>query len=392
MFDDHTPGHHLSSLAGQQDDEEGASRLLLTLVKAAHAEDASDIHIQPTNSHAIVRLRCDGLLQQHTLLPLAEATKLIAHCKVIAGLDSCQASIPQDGTLRVALQHLTYDVRLSTFPTLYGEKLVMRLLAHAPCSSMLRGLGLSATTVAALQQIARRQQGFFLVTGPTGSGKTTTLYAMLHEVDAEQRNIITLEDPIEYRVPLVTHSQINEQSGFTFARAMRGVLRQDPDVALIGEIRDEQTARTALEAALTGHLVLSSLHTTRAHAAPLRLQKMGVETAMIASSLTGVLAQRLVPLVCKKCTGERKLSANEIAWCSQQGVAVALTPTVIGCIECRRTGYGGRTVVSELLLMDESRRQALFDGEVLSIDYSLYADGLRLVEEGWVALESVMIL
>lgn len=392
MRDGQVIGHEASSPAGRQDEGAAVSRLLHTLLEAAHACDASDIHIQPTHGHVIVRLRCDGLLRQYSILSPAEAALLIAHCKVAAHLDSCQTRVPQDGTMRLKQQQQWYDIRLSTFPTLYGEKLVMRLLAHDACSSMLRGLGLPTNTVAALQMITNRQQGFFLVTGPTGSGKTTTLYAMLHEIDAEQRNIITLEDPIEYRVPLVTHSQINEQSGFTFARAMRAVLRQDPDVALIGEIRDERTARTALEAALTGHLVLSSLHTTRAHAAPLRLQKMGIESAMIASSLTGVLAQRLVPLVCQKCTKSRVVTAAELAWCTEQGVAVKKTPTVVGCLECQRTGYAGRVVVSELLVMNEERRRQLLRGDPLLVEDSLYVDGVRLVNEGRVALESVMSL
>ncbi|MGD1997318.1 MAG: GspE/PulE family protein [Candidatus Dependentiae bacterium] len=383
MSDDRTRGHHTLLFTGQQSNEETVSRLLQSLIEAAHATGASDIHVQPLRTHVVVRLRCDGMLQQYTMLSAQQAATLVAHCKVLAGLDSCLVSVPQDGTIQVTAQRTVYDARLSSFPTLYGEKLVLRLLAQVPCNSMLTSLGLPASTVTALQRIAQRQQGFFLVTGPTGSGKTTTLYAMLHEVDAEQRNIITLEDPIEYRVPLVTHSQINEASGFTFARAMRAVLRQDPDVALIGEIRDEQTARTALEAALTGHLVLSSLHTTRAHAAPLRLQRMGIEPAMIASSLTGVLAQRLVPLVCTKCADRRNLTPEEQAWCLEQGVEIDSTTVVVGCVECQRSGYAGRTVVSELLL---GGAMTLGESE------SLLQDGLRLVGEGRVAIESIMAL
>ena len=329
-----------------------------------------------------------------------QATRVISRLKVLSERDIMQTRAAQDGALRVAIQGAMYDVRVSFFPSLYGEKVVLRLLSQTSKQRSIAGLGFRGLLAAQLEAIASLNQGFFLVTGPTGSGKTTTLYAMLSAIDSNTRNVVTFEDPIEYRMNGITQTQASQT--LPFSQAVRALLRQDPDVALIGEIRDTQTGCSAIEAALTGHLVLSSLHTTGASAAPIRLHEMGVPAYLIAHALTGVLAQRLVPELCKHCKYPETLSLEQEEWLAQYSVTMPHTWRAQGCRACQRTGVQGRKVIAELFLPDQQARAA-FCKQRLSQDeleaharrcgmVPMLATGIALAQNGSISVSSLISL
>jgi MSHA biogenesis protein MshE len=335
-------------------------RLLQSLFEDAMQVGASDVHIEPQEAGLQVRVRVDGVLQTQTQADKRIGAALAQRLKLMAGLDISEKRLPQDGRFSVRLKDHTIDVRLSTLPTAYGESAVMRLLNQGAGMRRLDSIGMPAVMLARFREILGRSAGMVLVTGPTGSGKTTTLYAALAEINATELKVITVEDPIEYRLPGLTQVQVNDKIDLTFARVLRSVLRQDPDVVLIGEMRDAETAEIGMRAAITGHLVLSTLHTRDAMSTPFRLLDMGVPPFMVSTSLQAVIAQRLVRLNCVECAEPHAPSPQEESWLQS---LLETGETVIpkrgrGCSSCNGTGYSGRQGVYELLEMDAVLTQA----------------------------------
>ena len=313
------------------DDEAPVIRLVNALLADAVAARGSDVHVEPYERTLAVRVRIDGVLHDVLAPPARLGPALASRVKVMAGLDVAERRLPQDGRLAVRVGGRDVDVRVSILPTAFGERVVLRLLDRADAALDLGDLGLSPAVAERAAPLLRRTHGILLVTGPTGSGKTTTLYAALRRLADGTRNVMTIEDPIEYQLPGIAQMPVNPRIGLTFATGLRAILRQDPDVILVGEIRDRETVEIALQAALTGHLVLATLHTNDAASAVTRLLDMGVEPFLIASSVTAILAQRLVRRLCRGCAGA-------------------------GCGACRRTGFRGRTGIHELLVVDDAIR------------------------------------
>jgi len=335
-------------------------RLLQSLFEDAIQVGASDVHIEPQETGLQIRVRVDGVLQTQTMADKRIGNALAQRLKLMAELDISEKRLPQDGRFSVRLKEHTIDVRLSTLPTTYGESVVMRLLDQSGGMCSLDSIGMPDAMLKRFREILGRSSGLVLVTGPTGSGKTTTLYAALAEIDVAELKVITVEDPIEYRLPGIIQVQVNDKIELTFARVLRATLRQDPDVILVGEMRDAETAEIGLRAAITGHLVLSTLHTRDAISTPFRLLDMGVPQFMVATSLQAVIAQRLVRLNCVECAEPQQPSAQEQAWLStmiETGESVS-PQRGRGCSACNGTGYSGRQGVYELLEMDAVLTQA----------------------------------
>ena len=340
-------------------------RLLQSMFEDATQVGASDVHIEPQESGLQIRVRVDGVLQTQTEADKRVGPPLAQRLKLMAGLDISEKRLPQDGRFSVRLKDATIDVRLSTLPTSYGESVVMRLLNQGSGMRRLDAIGMPADMLRRFREVLGRSSGLVLVTGPTGSGKTSTLYAALAEINAAELKVITVEDPVEYRLPGLSQVQVNDKIELTFARVLRACLRQDPDVILVGEMRDSETAEIGLRAAITGHLVLSTLHTRDAVSTPFRLLDMGVPPFMVATSLQAVIAQRLVRLNCDVCAEPHEPSAQEHAWL----LAIAPPGEQIvpkrgrGCSACNGTGYAGRQGVYELLEMDAVLTAAATRGE-----------------------------
>ena len=341
-------------------------RLINALVAQAVQRGASDIHLEPTSSAdddgngMAVRLRHDGVMEEVLRLPAEVAPMLVSRVKVMARLDIAERRLPQDGRISLTLGQRPLDVRVSTLPARGGERVVMRILDQSAVGLELKDLGLDAATLGALADALSSPNGILLVTGPTGAGKTTTLYAALKRLNDGRRNILTVEDPVEYAVAGVGQTQVDTRVGLTFAQGLRAILRQDPDVVMVGEIRDRETADIAVQAALTGHLVLSTVHANSAAGAITRLRDFGVETFLIAATLRAVVAQRLVRLVCPVCATEEPLApalARRIGL--PAGIPVAKAN---GCERCRHTGYTGRKGLFELITADGPVRALINDG------------------------------
>jgi MSHA biogenesis protein MshE len=335
-------------------------RLLQSLFEDATQVGASDIHIEPLESGLQIRVRVDGVLQTQTQAEKRIGAALAQRIKLMAGLDISEKRLPQDGRFSVRLKDQTIDVRLSTMPSTYGESVVMRLLSLDGGVRQLDRIGMPPAMLERFRQLLGRTSGLILVTGPTGSGKTTSLYAALAELNSSELKIITVEDPVEYRLPGITQVQVNEKIELSFAKVLRATLRQDPDVILVGEMRDAETAEIGLRAAITGHLVLSTLHTRDAASTPFRLLDMGVPPYMVATSLQAVVAQRLVRLICETCSEPHEPDAQESVW-----LASLLGPGQHvhakrgrGCSACNGTGYAGRQGVYEMLEMDAELTQS----------------------------------
>jgi MSHA biogenesis protein MshE len=340
--------------AGVGAEEAPVVKLLQSVFEDAVQVNASDVHIEPLETRLQIRFRIDGALMPQTQSDLKIAPALALRLKLMAGLDISEKRMPQDGRLMVSVRDEKIDVRMSTMPCQYGETVVLRLLNRRATVQSLDKLGIPEDIRGRFTEIIRRSAGMILVTGPTGSGKTTTLYAALAELNTPDRKIITVEDPVEYRLAGITQVQVNEKIDLTFARVLRSTLRQDPDVILIGEIRDEETAQIGLRAALTGHLVFSTLHTKDAASTPLRLIDMGVPTYMVATSVHAVIAQRLVRLNCESCTVDVTPDAEEARWLEAvtgKEPAASGYRRGKGCSQCNGLGYIGRTGVYEMLEM-----------------------------------------
>ncbi len=357
---------------------------------------ATDIHVEPEELVTRVRYRIDGILQGGENLPSWVTPAIVSRIKILSHLDISERRRPQDGRLRMEVDERDVDMRVSLMPTNYGENVVLRILDNSSGVLRLNHIGLSPSDQHVLRQVANRPHGLFLVTGPTGSGKTTTLYAMLSQIDAMHRKVSTVEDPIEYRLPLLRQSQVDPAIGFTFNRGLRALLRQDPDVILVGEIRDEETADMAIKAAMTGHLVLSTLHTNSAIGAVPRLVDMGIEPYLIEDSLIGVMSQRLVRRICPSCVEEIAATPEELEWLEEEA---ALLKHGRGCERCDGTGYQGRIAVVEIFLPDNRVAEAMREGagadriEELAVEAgfrTMEEDGRRLVQSGITTREDIL--
>jgi general secretion pathway protein E len=340
-------------------DDAPAIRLINGLIAEGLRQGVSDIHIEPYEAALVVRMRVDGVLQEKLRMPPHVAPVLVSRIKVMARLDIAERRVPQDGRIGLSLGGKLVDVRVSTLPSRAGERVVMRLLDKENAGLDLAHLGLDARAEAALQRALAEPNGIILVTGPTGSGKTTTLYAALRQLNDGQRNILTVEDPVEYAVDGIGQTQVNPKVGLSFAAGLRAILRQDPDVVMVGEIRDRETAEIAVQASLTGHLVLSTVHTNDAPGALTRMRDMGVEPFLLASTLRAVIAQRLVRRLCRKCAARKPI---EPALAEMLGIAPG---TEVGegraCAACGQSGYDGRIGVFETLRVDDAIRRMIHE-------------------------------
>ncbi len=341
-------------------DDAPAIRLINGIIAEAVRRGVSDIHIEPYESGLVVRMRVDGVLRESLRMPVHVAPVVVSRIKVMARLDIAERRVPQDGRIGLTLGGKLLDVRVSTLPSRAGERVVLRILDKESAGFSLDQLGVSGAAERILHDALNEPNGIILVTGPTGSGKTTTLYAGLQELNDGSRNILTVEDPVEYAIEGVGQTQVNSKVGMSFATGLRAILRQDPDVVMVGEIRDRETADVAVQASLTGHLVLSTVHTNDAVGAITRLRDMKVEPFLLASSLRAVLAQRLVRRLCPKC---REAVPAEMGTAALVGIKTGRTVyRAVGCEECGQTGFKGRTGVFEAVRIDATIRQMINDG------------------------------
>ncbi|WJN57962.1 type II secretion system ATPase GspE [Pseudomonas sp. SO81] len=382
----------------EQEDDAPIIRLINAILSEAIKAGASDIHLETFEKRLVVRFRVDGILRE-VIEPRRElAALLVSRVKVMARLDIAEKRVPQDGRISLKVGGREVDIRVSTLPSANGERVVLRLLDKQAGRLSLQHLGMSERDRRLLDDNLRKPHGIILVTGPTGSGKTTTLYAGLVTLNDRSRNILTVEDPIEYYLEGIGQTQVNPRVDMTFARGLRAILRQDPDVVMVGEIRDQETADIAVQASLTGHLVLSTLHTNSAVGAVTRLVDMGVEPFLLSSSLLGVLAQRLVRVLCVHC---REARLADEAECGLLGLDPHSLPQIYyakGCPECHQQGYRGRTGIYELVIFDDKMRTLVHNGvgeqELLrharSLGPSIRDDGRRKVLEGVTTLEEVL--
>ena len=335
--------------------------MINALIAEAVKTRASDIHIEPYETELSIRLRIDGVLREVLSLPPKLTPVLISRVKVMSRLDIAETRVPQDGRISVSMGGRSVDVRVSTLPARFGERVVMRLLDKEQAKLDLDTLGMPAPLLERFKKVIRRPNGIILVTGPTGSGKTTTLYSALTLLNDPGVNILTVEDPVEYALDGIGQTQVNTKVGMTFATGLRAILRQDPDIVMVGEIRDVETAQIAVQASLTGHLVLSTVHTNSAVGAVTRLRDMGVEPFLLSSTIAGVLAQRLVRRLCDSCKQERAATPAELTLMGLPEGETASVYEPVGCPRCNHTGYEGRVGIYELIVADETFRRLLHD-------------------------------
>lgn len=382
----------------ETEDDAPIIRLINAILTEAVKGNASDVHIETYEKQLVVRFRIDGVLREIVQPKRALAPLLVSRIKVMSRLDIAEKRIPQDGRISLRVGGKEVDIRVSTMPSANGERIVLRLLDKQAGRLKLDYLGLAERDLKAVKQLIYQPHGIILVTGPTGSGKTTTLYGCLSQINDRSRNILTVEDPIEYNLPGIGQTQVNTKVDMTFARGLRAILRQDPDVVMIGEIRDVETAEIAVQASLTGHMVLSTLHTNSAVGAITRLVDMGVEPFLISSSLTGIIAQRLVRVLCKHC--REPFEADE-DYCEFLGVDPATPPTIYrhtGCSECNHLGYKGRLGIYEVIAIDEHLRHLIHKqvGEMELENYarktspSIHDDGIVKILQGLTTVEEVL--
>lgn len=378
----------LGNLGNVSDDDAPIVRYVNLLVTQAITDRASDIHIEPTEHDLRVRYRIDGVLHETQRSPKNITGGVISRVKIMSDIDIAEKRKPQDGRMSVNHNGRKIDLRVATLPTVWGEKIVMRILDNSTASLDLRDLSFLDHNFEVYQHSYTKPYGMILVTGPTGSGKSTTLYATLNAVSKPEINVITVEDPVEYRLPGINQVQVNPKAGLTFAAALRSILRSDPDVVLLGEIRDHETAQIAVEAALTGHLVLSTLHTNDAPSAVTRLTEMGIEPFLVGSALDCVVAQRLARRLCPKCKepyqpSPEELTAAQFPWVPGEPVPELFRPA--GCVACSRTGYKGRLALHEVMRVTEDiERHAVAHSSSADIGATAVRQGMRtLREDGW---------
>ena len=373
-------------------------RLINGMIAEAVRTAASDVHVEPFEDRVSIRYRVDGVLHETASVPPRLAAPLVSRIKVMARLDIAEKRIPQDGRLSITLGGQSVDVRVSTLPSRHGERVVLRLLDNSAARLRLDDLGMPVDMLDDMKAALAQPNGIILVTGPTGAGKTTTLYAGLNRLNEETRNILTVEDPVEYAIDGIGQTQVNAKVGMTFAAGLRAILRQDPDIVMIGEIRDAETAQIAVQASLTGHLVLSTVHTNSAVAAIARLRDMGVESYLLASTLTAIIAQRLVRRLCGHCREAYVPEAAEHALLGLSGRAGVTLYRPAGCAHCKQTGYDGRTGVYELVRVDETLRKQIHDdaresdmaAHAFAHRPTLFRNGVDLALAGTTSLAEVL--
>lgn len=380
------------------DDDAPIIRLINALLSEAIKEEASDIHIETYEKQLVVRFRVDGVLKEVLKPNRKLSSLLVSRIKVMARLDIAEKRVPQDGRISLRIAGRAVDVRVSTMPSSHGERVVLRLLDKNTGNLDLSQLGMTDTVREKFDELLRKPHGIILVTGPTGSGKSTTLYAGLTEINSKDTNILTVEDPIEYDLEGIGQTQVNNKVDMTFARGLRAILRQDPDVVMIGEIRDLETAQIAVQASLTGHMVISTLHTNTASGAITRMQDMGVEPFLVSSSLLGILAQRLVRTLCNECKEPHEPDARERELLGMGKNDKGVIYRAKGCKKCGNNGYRGRTGIHELLVVDDVIREYIHGGKgelaiekyIRTVSPSIRHDGMTKVLLGITTLEEVL--
>ncbi len=388
---------HLKDLAS----EAPVIRMVNQIIGRVIDMRASDIHLEPFEDGLHVRYRVDGVIATADVIAPSLSPAVNSRVKLMAHLDIAERRLPQDGRIKTRVKGRELDLRVSTVPTVHGESLVMRVLDRSSVRYSMESIGFALDNLVHFNQLLARPHGILLITGPTGSGKTTTLYTALSKLDADAHKIITVEEPVEYQLAGINQIQVHQQIGLSFANALRSILRQDPDIIMIGEMRDGETAQIAVQSALTGHLVLSTLHTNTAAGAIVRLQDMGIEPYLITSSVNGVLSQRLVRRLCPHCKQPYTPDSALVASSGLQRMGIA-APTLyrsLGCEQCRQTGYAGRCGIHELLVIDDGMRRAILDGlDAAALHtkatgagmHTLYEDGLLKVAAGITSLEELL--
>ncbi|WP_153123062.1 GspE/PulE family protein [Peribacillus tepidiphilus] len=374
-------------------------RLVNQLIANAVTQKASDIHIDPHETKVVIRYRVDGVLRNEKTLPKNMQSVLTARIKIMANLDITEHRIPQDGRIKINLDFHPVDLRVSTLPTVFGEKIVMRILDLGSSLNDINKLGFNKINLQRFTNMIEQPTGIVLISGPTGSGKSSTLYAALNKLNSEEVNIITVEDPVEYQLEGINQIQVNPNVGMTFAAGLRSILRQDPNIIMVGEIRDKETVEVAIRAALTGHLVLSTIHTNDSLGTVTRLIDMGVEPFLVASALSGVVAQRLVRRVCRDCAVQEAPTKREIEIFARRGMKIERIHRGKGCSSCNMTGYKGRIAIHEILVINDEMRRVIMDNESLTrlrelaIKHKtifLIDDGLLKVKQGLTTTEEVL--
>ncbi|MBV6683997.1 ATPase, T2SS/T4P/T4SS family [Rossellomorea sp. RS05] len=381
------------------DAESPIVRLVNQILSNAVTQKASDIHIDPQETKVAIRFRVDGILRTERNLPKHMQSMLLARLKIMANLDITEFRVPQDGRMKANVDVHPIDLRVSTLPTVYGEKIVLRLLDLGSQLNDLQKLGFNKVNHRRFMNLIKQPTGIVLITGPTGSGKSSTLYAALNHLNSEEVNIITVEDPVEYQLEGINQISVNHQVGLTFAKGLRAILRQDPNVIMVGEIRDKETVEVSIRASLTGHLVLSTLHTNDSISTITRLLDMGVEPFLVASSLSGVVAQRLIRRVCRDCKQVVPATAREIGIFAKRGMKIETITRGTGCSSCNMTGYKGRIAIHEILMMNEEMKKVILNDEPISKlrelavrnkTIFLVDDGLLKVKQGLTTTEEVL--
>ena len=381
------------------DEDSPVVRLVNQIIANALAQRASDIHFDPQEADFRVRYRVDGILRTERSLPKHMQNIIIARIKIMANLNITENRLPQDGRIKTTINFRPVDIRVSSLPTIFGEKVVMRILDLSNAVNQLERIGFSENNLKAFVSMLEKPNGIVLITGPTGSGKSSTLYAALNRLNNEEVNIITVEDPVEYQLDGINQIQVNENVGLTFASGLRSILRQDPDIVMIGEIRDTETAQIAIRASLTGHLVLSTLHTNSSVAALTRLVDMGIEPFLISSSMNGVVAQRLVRRVCKDCGEQVPASDREKQLFQSRNMDIDVVFRGKGCPSCNFTGYRGRVAIHEVLTVDSQIRNLISDSASTSTIRQyvkekgmkfLIDDGFEKVQKGITTTEEIL--